>query len=138
MKNIILCAAVLVCGMQAQAADVGVSISIGEPGLYGRIDIGNAPRPQVIYAEPVVIYRQATVVEPVYMRVPPGHAKDWRKHCKHYNACSRPVYFVQDGWYQDVYAPHYRESRGHKDKGPKGRNDNGHKDKGPKGNKGRD
>jgi hypothetical protein len=32
--------------------------------------------------------------------VPPGHAKDWKKHCKHYGACGVPVYFVQDDWVQ--------------------------------------
>jgi uncharacterized protein YcfJ len=25
-----------------------------------------------------------------------------------YNACGRPVYFVDDRWYNDVYVPHYR------------------------------
>ena len=33
------------------------------------------------------------VVQPIYLHVPPGHAKNWRKHCAHYNACGQPVYF---------------------------------------------
>lgn len=98
----------------AIAADVGVSVQIGEPGFYGRIDIGNVPRPQLIYPQPVVIQRapRGVVGEPLYLRVPPGHAKNWRKHCGKYNACGQPVYFVQDRWYNDVYVPHYRESQG--------------------------
>ena len=32
----------------AIAADVGVSISVGQPGFYGQIDIGNFPQPRVV------------------------------------------------------------------------------------------
>jgi hypothetical protein len=94
----------------ASAADVGVSVTIGQPGFYGRIDIGNAPRPVLIYPQPVLVTPPPGVVPgPIYLRVPPGHAKNWRKYCQRYHACGRPAYFVQDGWYNDVYVPHYRE-----------------------------
>lgn len=97
-----------VSGAQARDLDVGVSVQIGQPGFYGRIDIGDAPRPRLIYAEPVVIHRAPRVVyEPVYLRVPPGHERNWRKHCGRYDACGRPVYFVRDDWYQRDYVPHY-------------------------------
>jgi len=44
-----LCAALLgACVAPAFAGDVGVSISIGQPGFYGQIDIGNVPRPQLV------------------------------------------------------------------------------------------
>ena len=68
----------------ALAADVGVSISVGQPGFYGQIDIGNAPRPVLIYPQPVVIQRVQVVepVQPIYLHVPPGHAKNWKKHCQ--------------------------------------------------------
>ena len=100
----------------SQAADVGVTISVGQPGFYGRLDIGNFPQPQLIYAKPVVIQPvRDAVVEPVYLRVPPGHAKDWRKHCGKYDACGRPVYFVEDRWYNNVYVPRYREKHGDRD-----------------------
>ena len=127
MVRKILCAAALAAStLPAFAADVGVSISIGEPGFYGHIDIGNYPRPQVIYAEPVIIQPvpAGVVYQPMYLHVPPGHAKDWRKHCKHYGACGRPVYFVKDSWYNDVYVPAYQERHG----GPKGKS--GKQDKG--------
>lgn len=98
--------------LPAFAADVGVSINVGEPGFYGRIDIGNFPRPALVYPRPLVIYPPAVgvVAQPVYLHVPPGHARNWRKHCYEYNACNVPVYFVQDQWYDDVYVPRYRQS----------------------------
>jgi len=104
----------MAAAVAAPAADVGVSVQVGEPGFYGRIDIGNFPRPQVIYPKPVVIQPVpiGVVSQPVYLRVPPGHAKHWSKHCGKYNACGQPVYFVQDNWYTNEYVPHYRESHG--------------------------
>jgi hypothetical protein len=95
----------------AFAADVGVSVSVGQPGFYGRIDIGNFPQPQLIYLEPVVIQPVAVMPRPIYLHVPPGHAKDWRKHCHKYSACSQPVYFVREDWYNNVYVPRYREDQ---------------------------
>jgi hypothetical protein len=95
----------------ASDVDVGVSISIGQPGFYGRIDIGNAPQPELIYAQPVVIQPvpRGRVYQPIYLRVPPGHEKNWKKHCRKYDACGRPVYFVREKWYEDVYVPHYKK-----------------------------
>ena len=87
--------------------DVGVSVGVNQPGFYGRIDIGSVSAPPVlIYRQPVIITRPAVVVtqQPVYLHVPPGHAKNWRKHCGHYNACGQQVYFVQEDWYQQHYA----------------------------------
>jgi hypothetical protein len=61
----------------ALAADVGVSVNVGRPGFYGRIDIGTVPQPVVIYAEPIVIHPVVgPVPRPIYLRVPPGHAKN--------------------------------------------------------------
>ena len=122
----------------AIAADVGVSVQVGQPGFYGRIDIGNFPQPQLIYPQPVVIQPvpAGVVHRPIYLRVPPGHAKNWRKHCSKYNACGQPVYFVHDRWYNDVYVPHYRESHGggrgerHGDDGGKGHDHGAGKGKG--------
>ncbi|WP_341675712.1 hypothetical protein [Niveibacterium sp. SC-1] len=108
-------AALALAASSASATDVGVSVSVGQPGFYGHIDIGNMPRPVVVYPEPVVIQPVpvGVVRQPVYLRVPPGHAKNWSKHCAHYNACGRPVYFVDDRWYQEQYVPRYQEQHGH-------------------------
>ena len=32
----------------AAQAQVGVSVTVAQPGVYGRIDIGNQPPPQVV------------------------------------------------------------------------------------------
>ncbi len=100
---------------------VGVSISVVQPGVYGRIDIGNAPQPRLVYAQPVVIAASPVAMHqrPVYLYVPPGHQKNWAKHCARYNACGQPVYFVREDWVRERYDEHH----GHgKDKG----HDNGH------------
>lgn len=124
-------------GAPVFAADVGVSVSIGEPGFYGRIDIGDYPRPRVYYAEPVYIDRGARYREPVYLRVRPGHSRNWKKHCHEYGACGERVYFVNDNWYNNVYVPHYRERSGRRDDGyhnrqggPEGRGDGGRQEHG--------
>ena len=113
MKRFLFAVLVAAATTPALAADVGVSISVGQPGFYGRIDIGDYPQPYLVYPEPIIIHRPVGVVyEPIYLHVPPGHAKRWRSYCGQYNACGRPVYFVQDHWYNDVYVPRYRERHG--------------------------
>ena len=141
MKHLLGVVTLAVAMTPAFAADVGVSVTVGQPGFYGTIDIGNTYRPQLIYAEPKYVQRVRVgqVMQPIYMRVPPGHAKNWSKHCGAYNACNRPVYFVQDSWYNTVYVPQYREgnhggdgNQKHRDKGNGNGNGNGHKGKGHK------
>jgi hypothetical protein len=114
----------------AWGADVNVAVNIGQPGFYGRIDVGSYPAPQLVYAEPIVIQRVpvGVVRQPVYLRVPPGQAKNWSKHCGKYGACGQPVYFVQDGWYNNVYAPRYREDHSH-EQGKKAKHGNGNGNK---------
>ena len=117
MKHVLFAVALAATTLPAFAADVGVSISVGQPGFYGRIDIGDAPRPVLINPRPVVIQRVPVGVarQPLYLHVPPGHARHWRKYCHEYNACGEPVYFVDDRWYNDVYVPRYRERHGGRD-----------------------
>ena len=109
MKRVLVALSLMLASATAAAADIGVSISIGDPHFYGRIDIGDFPPPRLVYREPLIIERVRVVPAPIYLRVPPGHAKHWSKHCRAYNACGQRVYFVQDTWYNDVYAPRYRE-----------------------------
>lgn len=108
LRKMAVLAATLACSASF-AADVGVSVSVGQPGFYGQIDIGNYPPPRVIYREPMIIERVHVDHAPVYMRVPPGHAKHWDKHCYEYHACNRRVYFVEDDWYEHEYVPRYQE-----------------------------
>ncbi len=102
------------------ATDVGVSVSVNQPGFYGRVDIGQQP-PPVIYAEPVIIQRRHThVVQPVYMRVPPGHRKKWSRYCGRYNACAQPVYFVRDDGPSQSHDHHHDRHDHHNDHPGKG------------------
>ncbi len=134
MKRFLIAAAVAATLVtpSVYAADVGVSISVGQPGFYGRLDIGDYPPPRLIYRQPMIIERVQMDRPPVYLRVPPGHAKHWKKHCREYNACDERVYFVQDNWYQREYVPHYQEH--HRDRrderGSMRQDERGNKDRG--------
>ncbi len=109
----------------AAARDPVINISVaGEvsPGVYGRVDFGNAPPPPVLYPQPVLIAQPVrhVVVQPVYLHVPPGHAKNWGKHCHRYDACARPVYFVRSSEYEPREGKGRGHGRGH---GKHGRDD---------------
>src|SRR5665811_485147 len=114
MKRFLLAAAVAITTINtpALAADVGVSVSIGQPGSMVRLDIGAYPQPQAIYRQPMMIERAPMDRPPIYLRVPPGHAKHWSKHCREYNACGERVFFVQDNWYNREYVPRYQQQHG--------------------------
>ena len=117
MKQFLFIILAMVFAVSAEATDVGVSVSVGQPGFYGRIDIGNFPRPEVVYPTPVVVAHVPAGVQvppPIYVNVPPGHAKKWSKHCHQYNACGQPVYFVKNQWYNNVYVPEYQARHEHK------------------------
>ena len=111
-------AATSLCGGVALAQTPYVNATVQgalSPGVYGRIDIGTAAPPPLIYATPVLVYPAQVIAQPpLYLHVPPGHAKKWSKHCDKYNACGQPVYFVRvngDGDDDDEY-----EGRGGKHK----------------------
>jgi hypothetical protein len=103
------------------AAHAGPNVNIivdGQisPGVYGRVELGSAPPPPVYYPQPVTIIRppRAVVVEPIYLHVPPGHAKRWSRYCRNYDACGRPVYFVRSAEYEPGYRrEHEDDRRGH-------------------------
>jgi DNA-binding transcriptional LysR family regulator len=127
----VLAAAVLIAPLAAGAADVGISLNFSQPGMYGRIDIGQFPQPQVVLAQPILVAPPPPAgppPEPVYLWVPPGHRKHWEKHCGEYHACGRPVYFVKDDWYQHNVMEHGRhgDEGGHKDHGDHGDHGKGH------------
>lgn len=109
MKTLFIAVALCAAAIPAMA-QTNVSISVGQPGFYGRIDLGDFRAPPVVYAQPVIIERRARYeAAPIYLRVPPGHAKHWSKHCGAYNACGQRVLFVKDDWYNNTYAPRYRD-----------------------------
>ncbi len=100
------------CLFMAAPGLASTSIVVDEPGFYGRLDLGGYPSPRLLYPDAIIINRVASPPPPAYLRVPPGHAKKWAKHCHRYNACGQPVFFVNDDWYQNVYVPRYREIHG--------------------------
>jgi hypothetical protein len=110
-QSIAIGAALMVLGGTAQAQ---VSVNIGQPGFYGRIDIGGAPPPRLIYGQPVIVERGRDYMRrpPIYLRVPAGYQRNWKRHCRAYDACGQRVYFVQDSWYSQQYMPHYRRHHG--------------------------
>ena len=114
IRSALALASLALCYSSAHAQYANVIIS-GEiqPGVYGHVQFGNAPPPPVVYAQPVVIVRDRRYVEPVYLHVPPGHAKNWNKHCHQYNACYRPVYFVKSVEYEPGYQPGKGHGKGH-------------------------
>ena len=108
MKRLLFAAVLLVATSAALSTDLGVSVSIGQPGFYGRIDLGGYPTPQLMYPQPIIIERVPVMRPPIYLNVPPGHAKHWSKNCHKYRACGERVYFVQNNWYNREYIPYYQ------------------------------
>jgi hypothetical protein len=107
--------ALVLAGTASAAANVNVIVE-GQikPGVYGRVEVGNPSVPPPVWqAQPVIIAPQPRSVEvvPVYLHVPPGHARDWRRHCHRYASCGRPVYFVRSVEYEPGYG---KKRRHHK------------------------
>jgi hypothetical protein len=94
------------CAAQSAMAD-NVSISINQPGVYGRVNIGE-PVPQAAWvnARPMVITQSpmAAQRQPIYLYVPPAQSSNWSRYCGRYGACAQPVIFVQDRWVRDRHA----------------------------------
>jgi len=110
-RSFALAIAATVLATTALAADVGVTVEISQPGVYGRIDIGRYPQPMVVVPQPVIIAPPAVVPAPIYVWVPYEQRKHWAKHCSRYNACGVPVYFVRHDWYNDHVR--YPKAKGH-------------------------
>lgn len=103
MKKMLLALATLAAVPAFAQTSVGVSIGINQPGVYGRIDIGNYPQPVLVYPQPVIIQPSPVAVyqRPIYLYVPPAHQRDWRRYCSRYSACGQPVYFVREDWVRE-------------------------------------
>ena len=82
----------------AAQAQTYMNMTVGgqfAPGVFGQISIGSAPPPPVINAQPVIVGRPIVGAPLIYMHVSDAERRDWRHACRHYNACGRPVHFVQ-------------------------------------------
>lgn len=108
----------------SRAGDLDIHVILSgqvAPGVYGQVQLGSGQQPPpVVYAQPMLIEPQASPLPPVYLHVPPGHAKDWRKHCHEYHACNRRVYFVRSAEYAPGYDArdhgHGHDSERHEDR----------------------
>ena len=123
MKKILALALVASCAAAAHA-QTSVSIGINQPGVYGRITIGDIPPPALVLRSMITGCGSTVVVQraPIYLYVPPAHQQDWRRYCGRYSACNQPVYFVRDDYVRERYQKeHPGRHLGHdKDGGPKG------------------
>ncbi len=116
MRRLLLCffVATVACVSASEAGELGIHVILsGEvaPGVYGQVQLGNEGPPPVVYAQPLLIESRPMPPPPVYLHVPPGHARNWRRFCRDYNACDRPVYFVRS----EEYAPDYVKRHRHHD-----------------------
>ncbi len=129
MKKFFIAAVISIASLTstANAADVGVSITVGEPGFFGQLNIGDFPQPSVIYTKPIVINRDISInQEPTYLHVPPRHYKNWSKYCHEYNACGKKVYFVNDNWYQKEYVARHHNKHEDRNNEQENRKSNKH------------
>ncbi len=117
-------ASLLLVSLSANADQPIINLSVGgqiAPGVYGQVQFGNAPPPPVVIPQPTIIVQQppGVVMKPIYLHVPPGHQRNWAKHCHEYHACNRPVYFVKSREYEPGYRKEeHRDER--RDEGRRG------------------
>jgi len=120
MRLISIAALMFVGAGVSQAGDLNIRLMVsGEvaPGVYGQVQLGNDRPPPLVYAQPMLIEPQSAPPPPVYLHVPPNHARNWRKHCREYNACNRPVYFVRSAEYEPGYDRRYHDHDHDHDRG---------------------
>lgn len=99
--------------LMAALSAPALATDLGDHGYYGRIDVNGMPAPPTVHRQPLVVQPRAGLArDPVYLNVPPAHAKNWPRYCSRYDACGEPAHFVPNRWYDDHYVPQYRERHG--------------------------
>ncbi|HEX4233468.1 MAG TPA: hypothetical protein VH041_04115 [Caldimonas sp.] len=113
MKTI-LALVLAVAGVGSAAAQTSVSIGINQPGVYGRVTIGDVPPPALWRPEPVIAVAPRVVVQqqPVYLYVPPAQQQNWHHYCGRYHACGQPVYFVREEWVRERWEHEHPANHG--------------------------
>jgi hypothetical protein len=125
-------AILIIAALPNLAAGQGGTLTIDQPSFYGRLDLGDSPPPRLIYSRPKSIGPIAMDRAPIYLHVPPDHARNWRKNCRRYDACGERVYFVQENWYNHDYVR--RPQDGRRDPPHERRDSHEQKPRGPMGN----
>ena len=116
--TLVLAAGAAVAASAPAMAQVGVSVGINQPGVYGRVTIGDVPPPALVLPQPVIVAPPPVAVarSPIYLYVSPYEQQNWRRYCGRYNACGQPVYFVREDWVRERYIhDHPGWDRGHRD-----------------------
>jgi hypothetical protein len=106
-------AALTLSGVACQAqvlfnASVGVEFA---PGVFGRINIGNAAPPPLIYAQPVMAGQPVYGAQPVYVYAPIEEIQNWGYYCNKYSACGYPVYFIHYEEHHPFWASYHEMHR---------------------------
>ena len=104
MKYTILALLGTICTLITVVAQSTDTVDVG---IYGRLDLKEFPKPELINARPVLIDRSSkhASIKPIYVHVPPGHEWHWHRHCYDYDLCATPVWFVSESWFVNVYLP---------------------------------
>lgn len=108
----------------AAQAQPYVNLTVGgqfSPGVFGQVQVGNAPPPPVYNPQPIIVGNVIQGAPVIYMHVPEHEQRRWHEYCGRYNACGRPVHFVRvednNRWWED--------RRSHEDRRDENRHDNG-------------
>lgn len=110
MKRFLIAATLAAAALSASLpATAQVSVSIGQPGFYGRLDIGGFPTPALLFPEPVMIQRVPSGRPPLYLRVPPAMPGIGAGIAIVTARVASAFISFQDNWYRQEYAPRYRE-----------------------------
>jgi hypothetical protein len=121
MRLVSIVSVLLVSTGMCRAGDLSVNVLVSgqvAPGVYGRVQLGNERPPPLVYAQPMLVEAIPAPPPPIYLHVPPGHARHWRKHCREYNACNRPVYFIRSEEYEPGFDRRkYEREHEHDDRG---------------------
>jgi hypothetical protein len=103
-KLLVLALALGAIGAATAQPNVSVSIGINQPGVYGQINIGTPPPVALVAPQPVVVAPAFVATPPAYLYVPVAEQRNWRRYCRKYEACGRPVYFVREDWVRERYS----------------------------------
>lgn len=101
--------------LPAAAQSVSLSLSVVQPGVYGRIDIGPEAPPAGFVVGSFGVPARVVVQQPMYIYAPEDHWRHWSEHCHRYNACGRPVYFVDERWVRARHAERHEYGRERQD-----------------------
>ncbi len=90
MKHFLIAVAITATAITipAFAADAEVSVKVGQPGLYGRLDIDGYRQPRVIESLPMSR-------PPIYLRVPLRQSKHWGGQCRELSANNERTFFAR-------------------------------------------